>query len=219
MTLATAILLLVFYSTGLSSQNSATVQGTPQSASPATSGTDATQDQNGATNPPSSTQSTTSPKPHTAKKRAHKKPPSVIPCDPPTATTASNGSNPAPEPNAPGSADTSQGSSTPAAKTCPPEKKTIVRQGGTAEPSIQLAGSDQASQKRNSANQMLGSTEENLKKIAELQLSPAQKDTVSQIRQFVDQSKAALADGDVERGSTLAWKAQLLSEDLVKPQK
>jgi hypothetical protein len=35
----------------------------------------------------------------------------------------------------------------------------------------------------------------------------------------VDQSKVALADGDVERGRTLAWKAKLLSDDLVTPQK
>jgi len=47
----------------------------------------------------------------------------------------------------------------------------------------------------------------------------AQQDTVSQIRQFMDQSKEALAGGDMERAHTLAWKAQLLSEDLVKPPK
>lgn len=94
-----------------------------------------------------------------------------------------------------------------------------MRQGGTAEPSIQLAGGDQASQKRDAVNQMLGSTEANLKKIAGLQLSATQQDTVSQIRQFVEQSKSALADGDVERGKTLAWKAQLLSEDLINPTK
>jgi len=94
-----------------------------------------------------------------------------------------------------------------------------VRQGGTAEPSIQLAGGDQASQKRNDATQMLGSTEKNLEKISGIQLNPEQRDTVSQIKQFVKQSKDALAAGDLERGHTLAWKAQLLSEDLVKPQK
>ena len=66
---------------------------------------------------------------------------------------------------------------------------------------------------------MLGTTEANLKKIAELQLNDAQKGTVVQIRQFVDQSKAALAEGDAERGKTLAWKAQLLSEDLIQPPK
>jgi hypothetical protein len=118
---------------------------------------------------------------------------------------------------APRGPETSQTKASATPKNCPPEK-IVVRQGGTAEPSIQLAGGDQASQKRDAANHMLGSAQENLKKIAGLQLSAAQKDTVSQIHQFVDQSKAALAAGDVERGSTLAWKAQLLSEDLV-PQK
>lgn len=82
-----------------------------------------------------------------------------------------------------------------------------------------MAGGAQVSQNRADANQMLGSTEANLKKIAGLQLSEAQKDTVVQIRQFVDQSKEALASGDAERGKTLAWKAQLLSQDLVEPQK
>jgi hypothetical protein len=66
---------------------------------------------------------------------------------------------------------------------------------------------------------MLELTEGNLKKIAGLQLTTAQQETVSQIRQFVDQSKTALAGGDSERAHTLAWKAELLSEDLVKPQK
>jgi hypothetical protein len=64
---------------------------------------------------------------------------------------------------------------------------------------------------------MLALTEGNLKKIAGQQLTTTQQDTVSQIRQFVDQSKAALVAGDSERAQTLAWKAKLLSEDLVKP--
>jgi hypothetical protein len=41
---------------------------------------------------------------------------------------------------------------------------------------------------------------------------------VTQIHQFMDQSKTAVKDGDLERARTLAWKAQLLSEELVKPQ-
>lgn len=63
---------------------------------------------------------------------------------------------------------------------------------------------------------MLGTTEENLKKIAGRQLSPSQQDMVTQIRQFMDQSKHAVGAGDLERARTLAWKAQLLSEELVK---
>jgi hypothetical protein len=98
----------------------------------------------------------------------------------------------------------------------------IVRHGGTSEPSIQLAGGtggNQTSHQRDTANQMLESTEANLKKIAGRQLTPNQQDMVNQIRQFVDQSKTAAGAGDLERARTLAWKAQLLSEELIKPEK
>ncbi len=66
---------------------------------------------------------------------------------------------------------------------------------------------------------MLGATEQNLKKIAEMQLSEDQQGMVTQIRQFMEQSKTAVAAGDTERARTLAWKAQLLSEELVNPAK
>jgi hypothetical protein len=104
---------------------------------------------------------------------------------------------------------------------CPPSK-VIVQQGGTSDPGVALAGGttgNQASPQRDAANQMLGSTEENLKKIAGRQLSSDQQDMVNQIRQFMEQSKAAVGDGDLDRARTLAWKAQVLSEELVKPAK
>jgi len=63
---------------------------------------------------------------------------------------------------------------------------------------------------------MLGTTDANLKQIAGRKLSATQQDMVNQIRQFMDQSKAAVVDGDLERARTLAWKAQVLSEELVK---
>ena len=66
---------------------------------------------------------------------------------------------------------------------------------------------------------MLESAEANLKKIAGRQLSADQQDMVNQIRQFMAQSKAAIDVGDLERAHTLAWKAQVLSEELVKPEK
>ena len=66
---------------------------------------------------------------------------------------------------------------------------------------------------------MLTATEENLKTMEGRQLSTAQQDSASQIRQFVKQSKSALATGDLERAQTLAWKAKLLSDDLVNPGK
>ncbi len=104
---------------------------------------------------------------------------------------------------------------------CPPPK-VIVRQGGTSEPSIQLAGGadpGQTSNRRDTANQMLDATEANLKRLAGKQLTANQQDMVSQTRQFMQQSKAAVEAGDLERARTLAWKAQVLSEELVKPEK
>jgi iron uptake system EfeUOB component EfeO/EfeM len=90
-----------------------------------------------------------------------------------------------------------------------------------SESSIQLAGGapgDQKSHQRDTANQMLESTNANLKKIAGQKLTANQQDMVSQTRQFMAQAKVAVDAGDLERARTLAWKAQLLSEELVKPQ-
>lgn len=104
---------------------------------------------------------------------------------------------------------------------CPPPK-IVVREGGTTDPSIQLAGgptADEAARKRDAINQLLETTEQNLKKASEKQLTSTEQDTVSQTRQFVDESKQAMADGDLERARNLAWKAELLSGDLVNPQK
>ncbi|HUO17388.1 MAG TPA: hypothetical protein VMX38_20570 [Verrucomicrobiae bacterium] len=98
---------------------------------------------------------------------------------------------------------------------CPPKIK-VVPHGGTSEPSIQLAGGDQANQQRDT-NQMLQSTEDNLKKIEGKQLTSDQQQMVNQVRQFMDQSKSAVHTGDLDRARTLAWKAQVLSEELVKP--
>jgi hypothetical protein len=94
-----------------------------------------------------------------------------------------------------------------------------VRHGGSKEPSIQLAGGPpaQASPERNATNQMWGTVDANLKKISGRQLSSTDQDTVTQIHRFMDQSKAAAAEGDYDRAKNLAWKAQLLSQDLVKP--
>jgi hypothetical protein len=96
-----------------------------------------------------------------------------------------------------------------------------VRQGGITEQSIQLAGgsSDEAPKKRGDANQLLKETEDNLKKVSGRQLSSAEQSSVSQILEFVEQSKSAAHDGDLERADTLAKKAKILSDDLVNPKK
>jgi hypothetical protein len=97
-----------------------------------------------------------------------------------------------------------------------------VPEGGVTEQSIQLAGgspSGETTQKRESTTQMLTATEENLKKVDGIQLTEGQRNSVSQIRQFVDQSQKALKAADFERAQTLAWKAKVLSDDLVAPKK
>ena len=62
---------------------------------------------------------------------------------------------------------------------CAPPAKVIVKQGGTADNSIQLAGagagSGASSNQQDTANQMLATTEANLKKISGQQLSSDQK--------------------------------------------
>jgi hypothetical protein len=134
-------------------------------------------------------------------------------------------------PNSTGTGSVSPGSSIPgsttagsttagstASKPCPPPKK-VVRNGGSNEPTVQLTGgttAERASEK-SSTEQLKAATEENLKKAVGLQLNPTQREMVSQIRQFMQQSKAAVAAGDLARGHDLALKAHLLSDELVKP--
>lgn len=114
-------------------------------------------------------------------------------------------------------AETNQADPKAAASTnCPPKKVTIVREGSTPEPSIQLVGGTDSSSE---TAKFLQSTDENLKKLAGRQLDASQQSMVTQVHQFIDQSKTATAAGDLESARTLAWKAQLLSDELVNPQK
>jgi hypothetical protein len=214
MTLA-AILLVSFFCTVSVPRLVAATHLTARPSHPANNlvNAAATQDQgaaspaqtpSGTSQPPSAPAKTSSgqPPPRTSKRRRHKRRVIASNCTPAAAT---------------GDAATAGTSSTPT--NCPPSK-VIVRQGGTAEPSIQLAGGAAGpSRQKDTANQLLGTTEANLKKIAGHPLSSNQQDMVNQIRQFMEQSKAAVGDGDLERARTLAWKAQLLSEELVKPSK
>jgi hypothetical protein len=142
-----------------------------------------------------------------------------MPTQPPAAGNPQGTSAPA----AAGTSSAAASGQTSAARTtaqdCPPPK-IIVRHGGTTEPSIELEGGPpnrQAAQQRNVVNQLLGVTENNLKKISGKQLNSSQQDTLSQARAFMKQSRDAIADGDLDRARTLAWKAEMLSEDLSKP--
>lgn len=116
------------------------------------------------------------------------------------------------QPNSPPAAPDSS-----ALKPCPP-KKTVVHNGGTDEPSVQLIGTAPAKQtSQGTTAQLVAATEENLKKLSGRELKADQQQTLNQVREFLEQSKQATAAGDLERGQSLASKARLLSDELVKP--
>jgi hypothetical protein len=113
----------------------------------------------------------------------------------------------------PGSAqpDSAQPGSTPS--------KTVVRDGSTTDPRIQISPSvseEQASHERQNTDQLLASTDANLKKVSGRPLNSSQQDLVNQIRNYVEQAKAASDARDLQRAHNLAFKAHLLSDELVK---
>jgi hypothetical protein len=59
-------------------------------------------------------------------------------------------------------------------------------------------------------------TDDQLKQLADRPLDARKQETVGQIRNYMDGARSALKEGDVRRASTLAQKAHLLSEDLIK---
>jgi hypothetical protein len=229
MTLAAILWLSFFVLSGSSA-------GGPAFASGPSLRESATQDQN---TPPSSQAkpaSTANPQPAAAasspqpqnspapaRKRPHHKKTSTPDCSPSPAPLKAPGATPN------GTADsTSAGSRTvqsappPAANAknpCPPAK-VVVKDGGSDEPTIELTrgtSEQQASQQRYTTEQLRTATEENLKKLAGRQLTASQQEMVTQIKQFMEQAKSAVADEDLERGHSLAMKAHLLSEELLKP--
>lgn len=115
---------------------------------------------------------------------------------------------------------------TPAAKKRKPVKKhpastqsgkVVVRNGGAKDNSDQLTPAltpEQELHSRENTTQLLATTDSNLKKVVDRQLSAAQQSMLEQIRSYVRQSKAASDSGDLTRAHTLAYKAHLLSDEL-----
>jgi len=100
---------------------------------------------------------------------------------------------------------------------CPPPRK-VVRNGGSQEPTIQLVGGATPERTlQDSIEQLTVAIDANLKKVEGRELSSNQQEMVSQIKQFMEESKKAASAGDLQRGHNLAMKAHLLSNELVKP--
>lgn len=98
-------------------------------------------------------------------------------------------------------------------------RRIVVREGGATEPAQQIVPGMtpvEATRQRQNAEQWLASTGDQLKQLAGRTLDARQQDTVGQIRNYMDGARTALKGGDVRRASTLAHKAHLLAEDLVK---
>jgi hypothetical protein len=97
--------------------------------------------------------------------------------------------------------------------------KVVVHHGGAAEITAQLSPGmtqEQVIHERETTEQLLASTDANLKKLSARQLTPAQQGVVDQVRNYMRQSKVAGEAGDVARARTLAYKAHLLSDDLAR---
>ncbi len=97
-------------------------------------------------------------------------------------------------------------------------RKIVVRRGGAKEPATLIAPGmtpAEAARERQSAEQWLRSTGDQLPQL-EVLPDVHQQETVVQIRNYMDGARSALQEGDVRRASTLAEKAHLLAEDLLR---
>jgi hypothetical protein len=107
----------------------------------------------------------------------------------------------------------------PPAKAAAPGHKVVVRNGGAKDQSAQLApgmSKEQELQSREATTRLLVTTDANVKSVAGRQLTSAQQGMLDQIRTYMKQSKQASDLGDLARAHTLADKAHLLSDELVK---
>jgi len=97
--------------------------------------------------------------------------------------------------------------------------KVVVRNGGASADPVEISPGvtkEQELHDRENTEQLLATTETNLKSVEGRQLTSAQQSTLDQIHAYVRQAKAASAAGDTTRARTLASKANLLAVELAK---
>lgn len=98
-------------------------------------------------------------------------------------------------------------------------RKIVVREGGAIEPTARIApglAPQEAGQQRQNTEDLLRLTEESLKQLAGRTLDSPRQETAAQIHNYVEGAHSALKDGDTQRAHTLALKAHLLADDLLK---
>jgi hypothetical protein len=97
--------------------------------------------------------------------------------------------------------------------------KTVVRNGGARDKNVELAPAmtkEQEAHNRENTNQLLATTDTNLKSVEGRQLTQSQQSLRDQIHAYMRQAKTASDAGDLTRAQTLAYKARLLSDELAK---
>lgn len=98
-------------------------------------------------------------------------------------------------------------------------RRRVVTDGGTNDIDPQISEgmpNEVAVHRRASTDTLLSSTEEALKRISNRPLTADQQATVTQIRSYMEQSRDAIKKSDVDRAHTLALKAHLLTNALLK---
>lgn len=98
-------------------------------------------------------------------------------------------------------------------------RKVVVPEGGAREPPAQIApglAPEEVARERRDTEQWLTSADGQLKMLSGRKLGEQQDETVGQVRNYMVGARSALKEGDMRRANTLALKAHLLSEDLVK---
>lgn len=97
------------------------------------------------------------------------------------------------------------------------EQKIIIRNGGARDLRLQLTPTltpDQAAKQRRQTRDLLSISNENLKRIAQIQLDDNQQDMLQEVHNYMEQARLADKAGELQRAQTLASKARQLSDDL-----
>ena len=98
-------------------------------------------------------------------------------------------------------------------------QKKVVRNGGTSDPSIKVApmvSAQQESEQTQNTQRLLSVAEANLKILAGRPQEGGLPTAISEMKNYVEQAKAALDGGDIERAHKIAVKASILTNDMVR---
>jgi hypothetical protein len=99
------------------------------------------------------------------------------------------------------------------------QNKTVVPEGGAKEPPAQIApglAPEEAERDRHEAEQWLAATDGQLKELSNRHLSEPRQEVIAQVRNYQLGARSALKENDLRRAHTLALKAHLLADDMVK---